>query len=111
MGKRHSDSALVRLAGRFSDHAKGGARPTLPARRSRSLGRSGLQIAGGVADEVVAGEVIEAAHRRARVVLLVLEVLQQVEVELLEAIDHTPPCVALGGGQLASRGLDDVKQA
>jgi hypothetical protein len=55
-------------------------------------------------------EVIEAAHRRARVVLLVLEVLQQVEVEVLEAIDHTLPYVAVGGGQLASRGLDDVEQ-
>jgi len=46
------------------------------------------------------------------VTLLVVEVFQQVDVEVPQAVDHTLPCIAttIGVGQRAGRILDDLEQ-
>jgi hypothetical protein len=54
---------------------------------------------------------LEAAHRRAGVELLAIQVFQQMDVEILETLDQAAPCVAfVCVGQRARRVLHSVEQ-
>ena len=56
-------------------------------------------------------EALEAAYRRARAQLLVVEVFKQVDVEVAQPVNHALPRIAVVGlGERAGRRLDGIEE-